>query len=231
MAALPIVLLPGMHGTGGMMAPLTRLLGEDREARVITYPERVPLGYDALVPYVSERLPPGRFVILGESFSGPLAIEIAAREPERAAGLILAVSFARNPLPRFLRHLVRLVPLHPAFSPVVNAIMLGKFARAHPGVAKALRDTLTEVSAATLRLRMTEALAADKRPQLAATSCPLLYLAGNRDRLIRRHCPRAVLGARPDAEVRWFDAPHMLLETRTIEAAAAIRAFCDELPG
>lgn len=230
MAALPIVLLPGMHGTGAMMAPLATLLGGNRDVSVITYPERTPLGYDALTDYVSARLPPGRFVILGESFSGPIAIEIAAREPARVAGLILAVSFACAPLPRLLRHLVALVPISPAFSPVVNAVMLGTFARSHPAVARSLRNTLTDVSAATLRLRMVEALSIDKRQQLAATTCPMLCLVGIRDRLIHRHCIRTVLAVRPDTQLRQFDAPHMLLETHTAIAATAILQFCDELP-
>lgn len=231
MAALPIVLLPGMHGTADMMAPLALLLGTEREVRVIAYPMDVPLGYDALVQYVTERLPPGRFVILGESFSGPVAIEIAAREAARTAGLILAVSFAINPLPRFLRHFVRFVPIHPVFSPFVNAMMLGKSARTHPEIAQALRATLTEVSAATIRLRMTEALTVDKRQQLASTTCPLLYLAGNQDRLIRRHCLSVIRAVRPDAWVRQFDAPHMLLETHSAAAAAVITQFCDQLTG
>jgi pimeloyl-[acyl-carrier protein] methyl ester esterase len=200
-----------MHGTSGMMAPLAGLLGTDRDVHVIAYPADVPLGYAALVAYVTERLPPGRFVILGESFSGPIAIEIAAREPARTAGLIFA-------------------PIHPAFSPLVNAVMLGKFTIRHPEIVAALRATLTEISAATARKRMTEALTVDKRPQLAATTCPLLYLAGSRDRMIRRHCVRTILAARPDTQLRQFDAPHMLLETHAPAAAAAIRRFCDELP-
>jgi pimeloyl-ACP methyl ester carboxylesterase len=167
MATLPIILLPSLHGTSDMMAPLAEL----------------------------------------------------------------AVSFARNPLARALRHLKGFVPIHPVFSPFVNAVMLGKFARAHPAIVQELRKTFTRVSAAVLRLRMAEALRVDKRPQLAAMSCPLLYLAGINDRLIRRQCLRAILAVRPDTQVRQFDAPHMLLETDTTEAASVIRRFCDELPG
>jgi hypothetical protein len=41
----------------------------------------------------------GRFVLLAESFSGPLAIRIAADPPSALVGLILCVTFARNPYP------------------------------------------------------------------------------------------------------------------------------------
>jgi pimeloyl-ACP methyl ester carboxylesterase len=84
-----IVLLPGMDGTGELLRPLAEQLSTHRLVQLVSYPVDRSLSYEELVPYVRERLPGDRFVILGESFSGPIAIETAATE-SRTAGLILA---------------------------------------------------------------------------------------------------------------------------------------------
>jgi pimeloyl-ACP methyl ester carboxylesterase len=50
------------------------------------------LRYDELLPLVLEHLPTDRpFVVLGESFSGPLAIRIAAVRPPCLRALVLVV--------------------------------------------------------------------------------------------------------------------------------------------
>ncbi|MFX9246871.1 alpha/beta fold hydrolase, partial [Acinetobacter baumannii] len=74
-------------------------LSPHRVVDFIAYPEHQPLGYQELLDLVLPTLPAGRFVVLGESFGGPLAVEIAARFKERVAGLILAATYVRPPLP------------------------------------------------------------------------------------------------------------------------------------
>src|SRR6266849_5616303 len=92
---LSVLLLPGLDGTGQLLRDLSEQLAGHRPVHVISYPVDRPLDYGQLTALVEARLPNGQFVILGESFSGPIAIEIAAREKQRVAGLILASSFAR----------------------------------------------------------------------------------------------------------------------------------------
>src|SRR5438270_9623813 len=108
--ATPIFLLPGMDGTGHLLDGLADRLSARRPVRLLSYPLDQPLGYADLVSHVLERLPDGPFVILGESFSGPVAIEIAARQ-QPTVGLILASSFARHPLPAWLAPLAGFIDL------------------------------------------------------------------------------------------------------------------------
>lgn len=223
---IPILLLPGLHGTCSLLQPLARALGAERPVIAIDYPPDELLGYEALAALVLRQAPPGPLVVLGESFSGPLAIRLAQREP-RFAGLILASTFARFPLPR---------PLAPAaawltglpVSPRLPARVL-----AGPGATPALVAELTSLIAAlpkaTVRHRTRVALGIDVRSALASTRCPLLCLTGHRDRLTGRRALASITRARPDAEVRLLDAGHMLLETRAEAAAVAIESFCARL--
>ena len=76
---MKLVLLPGLDGTGLLFDPLLRILPSHFSSIVISYPPDEPLGYAELVPYVKSRIPANEdFVIVAESFSGPLAVEIAS---------------------------------------------------------------------------------------------------------------------------------------------------------
>jgi pimeloyl-ACP methyl ester carboxylesterase len=97
-----LVLLPGMDGTGLMFGPFLAVL-EGLEAQVLRYPPELT-AYADCVAYARARLPLGRpYLLLGESFSGPVAIALAAEQPEGLAGLVLCCTFAPGPQPPLTR--------------------------------------------------------------------------------------------------------------------------------
>jgi pimeloyl-[acyl-carrier protein] methyl ester esterase len=219
----PFVLLPGMDGTGDLLRPLAQRLSRDLPVQVIAYPTDRAFGYAELEALILPQLPKGRCVVLGESFSGPIAIRLARRLPRQVAGLILASSFARHPKPRWLAACV--VPLPPAWLPrwLLRAALLG---REPAGVLAApLGHTIAKVAPAVLARRLREVLRVEVRAELAGTRCPLLCLHGRHDRLVPPRLLRHVRKARPDARIELLEAPHMLLETRVEDAALSIERF------
>src|SRR5262245_21849903 len=95
-----LVLLPGMDGTAKLPEEFVAALGPTVEATVVSYPTDRAMGYPELESLVRSRLPVDRpYVLLGESFSGPIAISIAGSCPAGLRALILCGSFARNPRP------------------------------------------------------------------------------------------------------------------------------------
>src|ERR1700758_5078266 len=97
---IPLVLLPGMDGTGIFFEDFAAAIQQDFRPVVVRYPNDPSLGYAGLEPIVRAALPHDEpYLILGESFSGPIAISIAASNPAGLLGLILCVTFARNPHP------------------------------------------------------------------------------------------------------------------------------------
>ncbi|MBV8036510.1 alpha/beta fold hydrolase [Roseateles sp.] len=95
-----LVLLPGMDGTGmdgtGMLFdPLMEALSGLIPLEVVKYPSATPAGYAEYERFAEASLPAkGPLVLLGESFSGPIAISLAAKHPMRIAGLVLCCAFA-----------------------------------------------------------------------------------------------------------------------------------------
>jgi pimeloyl-[acyl-carrier protein] methyl ester esterase len=226
---VPLLLLPGMDGTGVLLAELKARLLRRRRVEVLSHPADPTLGYDALTALVMERLPGERCVVLGESFSGPIAIEVAAREPQRIAGLVLAASFARSPLPAFLRLLAG--RLDPKWTPrwAIEAALLG--GSGTPALKASLRKVMATLPPEVIRRRTAEIAGVDKRERLRRVACPILCLVGSRDRLVGRRCADEIAKAHPGCTVRVLDAPHMLLQTQAGPAADAIDAFCDRVGG
>src|SRR5687768_14153054 len=96
-----VVVLPGLDGTTALLQAFCSRVGElGVPTRAVAYPTDRALGYAELEPLVRSELPTSEpFVLLGESFSGPLAIRIAASQPPGLVGLVLSTTFARAPVP------------------------------------------------------------------------------------------------------------------------------------
>jgi pimeloyl-ACP methyl ester carboxylesterase len=84
-----LVLLPGMDGTGELFAPLIKILPKDLLPLVVAYPPNEQWGYPELLDFIRHQLPEDEdFVVLGESFSGPLALMLASDPPAQMRALI-----------------------------------------------------------------------------------------------------------------------------------------------
>jgi pimeloyl-ACP methyl ester carboxylesterase len=95
-----IVLLPGIDGTGELFRPFTEALPPQFIPQVISYPTSGPQSYDDLVHVVNRALPPTKhFVLLGESFGGPLALKVASQSIPNLRAVVLCATFVLNPLP------------------------------------------------------------------------------------------------------------------------------------
>jgi pimeloyl-ACP methyl ester carboxylesterase len=222
-----LLILPGMDGTGILLTALGDLLSSRRCVEVVSYPSDKPLGYDELTAFVVEHAPKGQFVILGESFSGPVAIDVAAIERGRVAGLILACSFARSPWPKWIAPIASTIDLNWVPRSIIEAALLGS--AAGPELRASLRHVLASLPRGVLRARAAEVLRVDRRNRLREVICPILCLQGRFDRLIGKSALNKMISVQPRARVQWFDAGHMLLETHTDAAAEAINQFCDQL--
>lgn len=219
-----------MDGTGILFAPFVSALNERIETQIVRYPSNEPLAYDALEAYVRARIPTNRrFVLLGESFSGPIAISIGANPPENLCGLVLCCTFASNPVAALslTKSMTRFLPIERAPAFLISYALMGSDAT--PALRVALNAAMASVSPQVIRERAAETLSLDYSQKLALLDGPLLYLRAMRDRVITRRSgdeiPRAVRNARL-AEI---DAPHLLLQTRAKEAANATLHFIEDL--
>lgn len=219
-------MLPGLDGTGKLFAEFVRHLRPDVDSMIISYPKDQPLGYDELEALVWAALPHDRpFVLLGESFSGPIAMRIGARSPAGLAAVILCGTFAQNPFPwlGWARPLAARLPLKSLPRWVRAPLMWGS---ASPRRATAHSErAMAGVSPAVIRHRIAALLAVDERTALGAIRVPTLVLRGRRDRVISRAAARRIVGTLSAARWVEIDGPHLLLQTCAAECAAVVLEF------
>lgn len=172
MAQIMLVLMPGLDGTGEQFAPLLGELPDSLVPLVVRYPRDQALDYDALLPLVVAQLPTDSpFVLLGESFSGLLAIRIAAQAPRGLRVLVLVATFHRRPVAPWLA-------------------LAGQLARApmfsRPLPAFVLRQTLAGSDAPSAFVRAFQASSASVRSDVLALRIPTYSCSVNRERRPRR---------------------------------------------
>jgi pimeloyl-[acyl-carrier protein] methyl ester esterase len=225
-----LVLLPGLHGTADLFAEFAAALGPEHEVIAISYPPDQPLDYAELESIARSHLPADRpFVLLGESFSGPIAISIAASAPSGLCGLVLCVSFAKNPLPLFaaLRHFAGILPIWPgAYAPLVR-LMLGRLST--PARLAAILRAMVPMSQGVLRARIRAVLSVDATPHLSHIRVPVLYLQATKDCVVSRSAARKISRLLPGIQIVELDAPHFLLQVVPAAAAQEVKAFLRQI--
>lgn len=223
---LQLVLLPGMDGTGDLFDPLLSALPAAPPPVVLRYPAREPLDYPALEQRVRQALPAqAPFVLLAESFSGPLGAAIAAAPPPNLRGLILCASFVRAPHPRLgvARPLASWLPVTLLPRTVLHHLLLG--AHGTPALRAALDQAVARVAPAVMRARLKAVMDADQTAAFAGVRMPLLYLQARHDRVVPPAAAALVARLAPQARIVDIDAPHCLLQAAPRAAAEAITDF------
>ncbi|MDP1978276.1 alpha/beta fold hydrolase [Undibacterium sp.] len=226
---MTIVLLPGMDGTGTLYAPLHAALDGKCKLLILTYPLDQALGYAELEALVQTQLPQDEdYILLGESFSGPIAISIAATQPLRLKALILCATFASNPHP-FLaasRYALPYLPTRLALLSVFSHLLLGRFSSKE--LRTQLADALVQVSPISLKARLYAVLSCDVTEKLKAIQVPVLYLQATRDRLVPASAHADIKRKLHEMETCKYDAPHFLLQTKADEVVNDILRFTSE---
>src|SRR3984893_12326487 len=221
-----VVLLPGIDGTGKFFGEVAECLRPRVESILVPYPKDQALGYDELEALVLAALPTGRlFVLLGDSFSGPIAIRIGARPPAGLVAVVLCGTFAKNPFPwlRWARPLAAYPPLKSLPRWVRAPLMWGS---ASPQRAPAQRErAIAGVSPAVIRHRIAALLAVDESAALGRIRMPTLVLRARGDRVISRAATQWILQTLPGAELAEIDGPHLLLQSRPAECADIVLRF------
>jgi pimeloyl-ACP methyl ester carboxylesterase len=229
--ATRVVMLPGLHGTCELMQDFARELAPDLEPQAIDYPRDRVLDHAALAKLVRPQLPTGRpFVLLGESFSGPVALELAAHRPHGLRGVVLSTSFAVNPRPGLARFasMARAFPPHAMPLAIFEFWLLGRWAT--PKLRRDFAQVLDAVDGNVLAERLVACLGVDVRDTLPKIPVPLLYLRGRKDRLVPPAAGKLVVDGVKEGRIVDLDAPHCLLQAIPAQAAQQVKDFVAALP-
>ena len=223
MKLIYLVLLPGLDGTGLLFQPLIEMLPSNIKPIVVSYPPDKLLGYNELLPIVLKRLPTDKsFIVLGESFSGPLALRVASTRPNNLEGLVLCASFVSCPFSFVSRNAEALI--FPSLFRVLK-ILARINAYRETRLAVEMNQAISSVKNEVLAKRVQEIIKVDVTQDLVDSHLPILYLQGNKDLLVPKGNLRRVLELRPDAQFVSLNSSHMLLQTQSKQVVETISKF------
>jgi pimeloyl-ACP methyl ester carboxylesterase len=227
--AMRLVLLPGLDGTGLLFARLLGELGSRVDSTVVHYPADQALNYAEHENIARCFLPNDEpYVLLGESFSGPVAISIAASHPPLLAGLILCCSFARNPVTwcAHLKPLLGLVPFSFLPEAAQSFFIFGQFSTRL--LRAEHRRAVSRVSNAALRARLRDIFEVNVTGELGQVEVPCMVLQASDDRVVPKVFSQ--LPDLPNAKRIEVKGPHLLLQAAPQKTSELILDFVRALP-
>lgn len=214
-----VVLLPGLHGSTALYDAFVALAPP--WARCV--PVALPTLGDQSIPGLADTLEAELrhlegFVLVAESYSGPIAARLAARLRGEVALLVLC-----NPL-------VELSAGLPAGLAATAASWRGMPAWSAAAVlsdgdrtlGRAALEGIRALPRGILEARLAAAFAATSDELAPLLAPPLLVVLGTRDRLVSPEWIRALVRDAPFATLVELDAPHLVVQSKPREVWDAI---------
>lgn len=228
----PLLLLPGLDGTGRLFRAFAEALPPDVVPRVVAYAADRVLSLEEHAEVAARHLPDTGAVVLAESFSGLVALSLLARGGLPIRGVIFCAAFARPPRPLLLRFAPR-VPLPGALVRVAPAFLLRRLCLGAAATREELalfRDVVASVPPRVTagRLRLVA------RPHdfgSAHFGVPCWYLQATGDRLVPAASSRDFAERFERFTLERVEGPHFLLQARPRECARVVARIVRGLAG
>lgn len=233
MSKLKLILLPGMDGTGHLFSPLLQSLSHF-DCEIIALPTAGDQSYLRLSAYVQERLPKEDFILIAESFSGPIAAILSTHCIEYLRGVIFVATFLSVPHKRllgFARRLpLNLLSLKAASSmPLAPYIMKRFFLGKNAGkeLLRSFQETINQIPTSLIRDRLDTLYRLSYSPE--NIGLPVAYIQARYDKLVPAAKLQEFEESFTDLAVATLDGPHFILQAKPAESAAFISDFVLQL--
>jgi len=212
-----------VDGSGTLLSEIVELLTPNHEVSVVRYAPDL-YNYQDLKTKVQAALPTDDYIIVAESFSGPLAVMLASENPVGLQGVVFVATFARTPIkvPKFLTYLVDIAPIRSRLiSQLAQPFLMGRWAT--PEFTMRFKQVMHAVPASTIAGRLREVLRVDVVKQLIVIDIPTIYLSARNDRLV----PSKMASDFDSAPSKVFEieGPHFLLQANATESSMHILNF------
>ena len=216
---MKVILLPGMDGTGILFKPFIEALPGNVDVQVISYPADIKLSYRELVDFVMSQLPKEDFILVGESFSGPIAYQVALHKPENLKSVVFVATFLGAPSKNFL-NLSRLIPANLLLKMPIP-YFFAKYFLFGSGVSEEIielfKKTINVVSPAVLSFRLDEMSKLDENQEPCDTKA--VYIQATDDKLVQDTCVEAYKKVCTNLNIFRIEGTHFLLQTNPLACA------------
>lgn len=216
---MKIILLPGLDGTGVLFKPFLDALPVNIDSLVIDYPANKKLNYQDLVNYVIDKLPNEKFILIGESFSGSIAYQIALLKPDNVVSVIFVATFLSNPHKLLLKTAsflpMKLLLSLPVPTLIIKSLLLGY--SADPKLINLFRSALKRVSPDVLLFRLQEIAKLTNANQLCDINS--IYIQATNDKLVSEHCVKDFKRRFKNLRIFNVKGSHFILQANPVACA------------
>lgn len=223
-----LILMPGLDGTGLSFEPFLKFIPDDDHITVIRYPTDKLLSFEETVECAAAQIPPGPPpIVIAESFSGPVAVQMIASGRIAAKALVLCATFAKSPHPiiwsvmRFLRLPMLIAPEMPSL--FFKIIMGDK--KLVASLAPLWKKVHADVPARVMNHRLGLINLVDVIKSLTTLSLPCLYLQATDDRVVSSSSLTDFKRYIPHLVIKRIKAPHFILQAAPRACLEAIEQF------
>jgi pimeloyl-ACP methyl ester carboxylesterase len=216
-SALHLVLLPGLDGTGKLFAPFIKQFPDPTRMTVISYPMDKYIPFTQLVDYIIHLLPTDRpLALLGESYSGPVALSLASKADLDIRKVILVATFAKFPA-SFLKTVSKFLPLSLLFRLPIPDFAIRYYcfgSTTNKILGSLLRDSIKANKPEVLAKRVHDVSSVDVTGLLAGIKVPCLYIAASDDKLVPGNAINHLRRHLPDLSVVTIQGSHFILQVQ-----------------
>jgi pimeloyl-ACP methyl ester carboxylesterase len=178
--------------------------------------------YDTLVEYVKSKLPNEDFMLVAESFSGPIGVVLAQSDIPNLKAIVFVATFLSTPrrsLVKVMRHLpIKLFSKLPFATALYRFFMFGSHAPNE--IVTLFQEVLSELPSETLKQRLfaieSLSLSADK------IDLPAVYIRAEEDRLVSCEKCTEFKTIFSSLSVKTIKGPHFVIQTNPEECAEVI---------
>lgn len=219
---MKIVLLPGLDGTGNLFSSILRFLPAE-DVIVIALPAVGEQTFETLTEYCQTKVPKEPYILVAESFSGPIGIKLAAKDTGLMKRLMLVATFASPPKP-YVSRFCSMLPIKELmrlpFSSIASRLLfLGL------NTPKEIIDNFLSSVAIVPSEVIAQRLRAVSSFECGVSSLkvPVIYIQPTKDFLVHRKSCNVIEKLTGNLELKRVHGPHFILQSNP-EACAQIIA-------
>jgi len=222
---MKLVLLPGLDATGLLFQPLLKTLPKDIDVVVLSYPTDVLMTYDELVEYVYALLPKDNFILVAESFSGPIAYQLLQRKLSCLHSVIFVATFLESPRPLLSRLSTLFSPNQIRMMPdfMIKSFLLGR--SANNEMLRLFKESLKKVSPEVLSFRLKELSTLNQSQNEVAGKTKATYIQASNDNLVLKKSLNDFKKVFSELEIFEVKGSHFILQTNP---QACAKIICDK---
>ena len=216
---MKLVLLPGLDGTGKLFVPLIEALANSIDVQVITYPLNKEQSYNELIEYVKQNLPKEDFILLAESFSGPIAYQVALSKPNQLKSLILVATFLENPRPFLLKFIPSSRVLALPIPTILSRMFFLGFS-VERKIIELFNETIKTVLPSVIQYRLKEIT--QLKPSSQKVKLKTTYIQASNDKLVPSKSLKDWQKVCDDIDVFKVKGEHFILQANPIRCAEVV---------